>query len=534
MKGHFVLVLHAHLPFVRHPKEKDILEERWLMEAMLETYLPLLRTFSRLEESQVAWKMTMSFSPPLVAMLRDEYLQKKYDLYIENLLDLLGKEKKRNIYDPHLSYLTEYYEKNILELHKIFDRNQKNILNEFKKHFEKGNLEIITTPATHGFLPLMESEPSSVKAQISNGRRSHRETWGKDPKGIWLSECGYYPGLEWILEDNGIKYFFCDSHGILNANPRPKFGVHAPVEVGGGVFAFARDPISSRQVWSSVEGFPGDHRYREYYRDIGYDLEWEYIRPHLPDVGIRVNTGIKYHRITGKTDHKDYYHPDWAMEACGNQAEHFLQSRIAETEGLSKFNKQNPVLVSPFDAELFGHWWYEGPLFLEFLFKKMHFHQDLVVSSHALDVVSEIPKIQSVKMEMCSWGENGYNEVWLNPGNDWIYRHLLNASIEMREQSFKFQNTKVEGLVRILNQMGRELLLAQSSDWAFIIKTGTMVEYAERRTVEHIQNFLSLVEILNRYSPEASKIEEADFQVCKALEEATPIFPSLHFKDYLS
>lgn len=524
-KGYLIVVLHSHLPYVRHPGYQPFLEENWLNEAILETYIPLIKSFRTLKREGVDFKITMSFTPPLISMLEDDYLQKNFLKKIDDLIILANKEVKRTESDPHLNYLSKFYLANFEETKKIFRELDKNIINGFREFHQDGYLEAITSPATHGFLPLMESEPSSVKAQIRLGRKMYKKTWGHDPRGIWLSECGYYPGLEKFLADEGFRYFFADTHGVENAVPRPKFGVYAPVEIGNGVFAFARDEESSSQVWSALEGYPGDFRYREYYRDIGYDLDYDYIKEHLQVHSVRSNTGIKYHRITGKSNYKDYYHPDWAIEAAGSHAEDFLKRRIEQCRKLSEKNEQPAIIVSPYDAELFGHWWYEGPKFLEFLFKKIHFDQNEISTIHPMNVIAMLHRVQSVKMDYSSWGEDGYSDVWLNQKNDWIYRHLLNASIQMNELAHKFKGTDSGLFRRALNQMARELLLAQSSDWAFIMKTGTMVDYAVKRTKIHVNLFNELAKM--------AREESIDQERLKEIEEEHPIFPDIRFEDYI-
>ena len=524
--GYQLILLHAHLPYVRHegytPK---FLEENWLNEAILETYLPLIRTFKKLKEENVHFKITMTITPTLVSMWKDKYLQKNFLDYIDKLIELSNKETKRTTFDPHLNYLSKFYLEHFETKKNLFLSLKGDILEGFKEFVQSGNLELITCTATHCFLPLYESEPSTIRAQIRIGRKTFKENVGIEPRGIWLAECGYYPGVERFLADEGIRYFFVDHHAIANAVPKPKYNVFAPVEIGSGVFAFARDKESSSQVWSSIHGYPGDFRYREYYRDIGYDLEYDYIKDYIHPSGIRINTGIKYHRITGKSNYKEYYHPDWAKEACGNHAEDFLRSRIAQSERIFSENGQPAVIVSPYDAELFGHWWYEGPTFLEYLFKKIHFDQNKITTAHPMQIVGELGKIQSVKMDFSSWGENGYSDVWINRGNDWIYRHCMECTIMMEAVANTYKYTEDTLKRRIINQMARELLLLQSSDWPFIMKMGTMIDYANKRIKIHTNLFYLLNDMLAEENPDLEKLQE--------IENEHPIFPNIKFEDFL-
>ena len=158
---------------------------------------------------------------------------------------------------------------------------------------------------------------------------------------------------------------------MLFSTPRPRFGYHAPVVTPHGLLAFARDPDCSKQVWSADEGYPGDPWYREYYRDIGYDLPLEYLGKALPG-NTRVPLGIKYHRVTDrKSNYKDFYRPDIAKARAWEHAGNFMFWRNKEAEFWKDLYGRRPLMVAPYDAELFGHWWYEGPLFLENLLRRM-------------------------------------------------------------------------------------------------------------------------------------------------------------------
>jgi 1,4-alpha-glucan branching enzyme len=245
-----------------------------------------------------------------------------------------------------------------------------------------------------------------------------------------------------------------------------------------------------------VEGYPGDYRYREFYRDIGFDLDYEYIRPYVAADGKRINTGIKYHRITGPTNHKEPYVRSAALEAAADHAGNFMYNREKQVEFLHGFMGRQPIVVAPYDAELFGHWWYEGPAFLDFLVRKMAYDQDTVRLVTPTDYLRMYPVNQVSTPSMSSWGWKGYSETWLSGANDWVYPHLHKATLRMGELADRYAGRN--GTVRrALQQATRELFLAQSSDWAFIMHTGTMVPYAVKRTREHLHNFNGIYEGLN-------------------------------------
>jgi 1,4-alpha-glucan branching enzyme len=298
--GYLSLILHAHLPFVRHPEYDDFLEEDWLYEGITETYIPLINMMDGLLNDGVDFRLTMSLTPPLCAMLRDELLQNRCIRYLDKLIEFTGKEIGRTRYDQALHELAWFYHNRLKDCRYVFcDKYHRNLLNAFRKFQDAGKLEIITCAATHGFLPLMTEYPEAIRAQIMIARDDYRECFGRDPRGIWLPECAYVPGIDKFLQEAEIRWFCLDSHGVLFADPRPQYGIYAPIFTRSGPAAFGRDLESSKQVWSAEEGYPGDYDYRDFYRDCGFDLEYDYMRPYLQSNGLRKYTGIKYYRITG-------------------------------------------------------------------------------------------------------------------------------------------------------------------------------------------------------------------------------------------
>lgn len=525
-KGYLAIVLHAHLPFVRHPEFTDFLEEDWLFEAITETYIPLIKMLQGLERDGVGYKLTISLSPTLMAMLMDQHLQEKYVKHLEKLIELSEKEIDRTRWEAQFNALANMYHKIFLEARSIFvDRYGRNLVNAFKHFQETGNLEVITCCATHGYLPLMESErAASVRAQVKTATDMYQKVFGRKTSGIWLPECGYVPGDEEALKREGVKYFLVDNHGILFGTPRPRFGVFSGYLTKSGVGAFGRDIESSKSVWSAVEGYPGDYNYREFYRDIGFDLDYNYIRPYINADGVRINTGIKYYKITGTTNHKEPYNPDVARETAASHAANFMFNREKQVEYLMhSMGDRKPIVVAPYDAELYGHWWYEGPLWLDFLIRKIKYDQNTVALTTPGEYMKMYKSYQVLQPAFSSWGYKGYSEFWLEGSNDWIYRHLHKMIERMVEAANA--NRHARGLpARVLNQMARELLLAQSSDWAFIIKTGSHSSYAVERFRGHAENFTNLYDDLRSGS--------LDEEYLKRLEWKNNIFPDVDYTVY--
>ncbi|MCU0651097.1 MAG: DUF1957 domain-containing protein [Candidatus Omnitrophica bacterium] len=499
-KGYLCLVLHSHLPFVRHPEHNDFLEEDWLYEAITETYIPLIWMYEKLLEDGIDFRITMSLTPTLISMLTDPLLQERYVRHISSLIELAHKEIERTTWEAQFQRLAIMYVNHFIRSKETFEKYNRNLVSAFKYFQDQGKLEVITCGATHGYFPLMDVCRDSVKAQLKTAVSHYEKHFGRKPRGIWLPECGYYPGQDELLREVGIKYFFTDSHGVLHGTPRPKYGVFAPVYCKGtGVAAFGRDLESSKQVWSSIEGYPGDYNYREFYRDIGFDLEYDYIKPYIHPDGVRINTGIKYYRITGPSLVKEPYMPEWARDTAASHAGNFMFNRQKQVEHLYEMIQKKPIIVSPYDAELYGHWWYEGPQWLEFLIRKIACDQDTIKLITPSEYLAENPRNQVITPSLSSWGYKGYSEMWLQGSNDWIYRHLHEASYRMSELVHEFPNAS--GVMRrALNQALRELLLAQSSDWAFILGTGTHTSYAVKRTKDHLLQFNRLYEDIKTHA----------------------------------
>jgi len=518
------MVLHSHLPFVRHPEYEESLEEDWLFQAITETYIPILRILDKLENDDVPYHITISLSPTLVAMLNDWLLQERYVRRLEKLVELAAREVERTRWDERFNRLALMYHWLFDTSRRLYEETYKrDLVSAFRRISETGKVELITCAATHGYLPLMSLNRNAVRAQVEIACRYHERCFGRRPTGIWLPECAYEPGLDEILKECGIRYFFVDTHGILNATPRPRYGVFAPVYCPTGVAAFGRDMESSRQVWSAQEGYPGDWHYRDFYRDIGFDLDLDYIKPYLHGGVTRVFTGIKYYRITGPGHDKQPYDPQAALRRAEIHAGNFMFNRERQIEFLSEFLGRKPIVVAPYDAELFGHWWFEGPQWLELVIRKSAFDQTVFELTTPTEYLSNHPRCQVAVPSLSSWGWKGYNEVWLNGSNDWIYRHLHWAADKMVEIA-RLGDGKSPIRRRALAQAARELLLAQSSDWAFIMKTATAVDYAVRRTREHIAHFIKLYhDILH---------DTIDIDWLSKLENKDNIFPELDYRIY--
>lgn len=523
IKGYVSIVLHSHLPFVRHPEVHDALEERWLFEAMNECYIPLIEVYDKLIKDKIKFKITMSITPPLMAMLEDEYLNKRYQQYLIKSIELSEKELIRTKDISELNETAEFYNLRLKNLLMIYKEYKYNLMNAFRKFDKLGCVEIITSAATHGLLPLLMINPEAVKAQLATGVQSYIDAMGHAPKGIWLPECAYTYALDPILKECGIQYFISESGAVLNASPRPKYGTYNPISTPNGICTFGRDMESSQQVWSNLLGYPGDFNYREFYRDIGFELPMEYIGPYINADGIRVDTGIKYYKITGKTDSKEYYNREKAMQKVKEHAAHFAASRNSQISVASAHMDKSPIITCPYDTELYGHWWFEGPDFINEFIRKTAEEVNCYELITPSEYLEKYPVVQCCSPNPSSWGENGDYSVWINPSNHWIYKNVHMCEETMIRLSNTFtEPTELQN--RALNQAARELMLAESSDWPFIIKNNTTVEYAVKMVNTHLERF-------NRLYQDIIK-DSIDLKWLEQIESLDNIFPNVNYKIY--
>ena len=521
--GFLALILHAHLPFVRHPEHEHFLEEDWFFEAVTETYIPLLRMMHRLVDDSVPFKLTMSLTPTLCAMLQDQLLRERYVRHLDNLMDLAVREQQRNRKHPQLRELADFYFNLFSETRRVFiDEWKGDLLSIFRELQETGAIEIIASAATHGLLPIVQQQSiQAARAQGLIGRDVYINLFDAEPAGFWLPECAYAPGLDPILQEANVRWFVLDTDGLLFGKPRPRRSIYAPCFTPAGPAAFARDSDSSRQVWSAREGYPGDPVYREFYRDIGFDLPMQHLGPVAR--GTRKFSGVKYHRITGRGDGKQLYDRAAAENAATTHACHFLEQRREQIREISELGF-DPIVVAPFDAELFGHWWFEGPSFLEHFIRQAASQRDFSLTTPSEYLAAHSTQ-QIVEPAASTWGENGHLAVWLDASNAWIYPHLQVAVERMSEAARRHTENASPLADRVLKQLARELLLAQSSDFAFLMKTGTAREYATKRITDHLVRFNRLHDQLV-----TNGVDEEFLRDCEWRDN---LFPNVNWRYYV-
>lgn len=493
--GKIHLLLHAHLPFVREPEFDRFLEENWFFEAMAETYLPLIQMLWRLQEKGVPGTLNLSVSSALLAMLTDKLLLEKFTRHLHKQLDLLEKERVRARGDEALSEVVDFYYRRQLALISTWEGPcDMEIVPVLKELEERGKLTLITCVGTHPFLPAYQSDVEAIRLQLGITVRAFEEAFGRKPSGLWLPECGYFQGLDSILAEFGFKYFFLETHGVLLAKPAPKYGVFAPIKTPAGLYCMGREQSSSMEVWSRKTGYPGHPEYREFFKDISQERSPEYLGDYFMAGKTPIETGLKYYRITGSED-KQIYRPWNALRLVEDHARLFVANREATvTELLPQMDGNKVSILCPYDAELFGHWWFEGPLFIEKLFERAASSRVVEMASLE-DTMQSSPDPDIHDPVFSSWGEGGFGEVWMNDEVSWAYplffkmRGMMN---DLKIRQGKAPKALASFLKRCYDQVARELVLFQASDWAFMIHNNSAADYAKFRQNTHYKNACAL------------------------------------------
>lgn len=484
--GALALVLHGHLPYVRS-RRADSLEEDWFFQALVESYLPLLGALDRCRRTPgLTPRLTMSLSPTLLSLLTDPLLLERFPGWLARRRSLLDRAR------PEEEAAAQHLDQHLEQQLRRFETLGGQPLKGFRSLLEAGVLDLLTCSASHGYLPLLRDPHQAVQAQLRTAVREHERLLGQKPSGIWLAECAYFEGLDAELARVGLRYAVLDAHGLLHGLPRPRYGVYAPICSPAGVAFFARDSEATLPVWSASDGYPGHGSYREFHRDLGWDLpEAEVAAAGLPT---QRPLGLKLRRVSGQgtpLDAKEPYEPAAAAATVRDDAEHYVQGRLQQLLQLALVMDRPALLVAPFDAELFGHWWFEGPAFLEGVLRSGAAAGLPFVRLR--DALADQPQLQVCRPSPSSWGQGGYHGYWLNRSNDWVVPRWHRAAMAMVAAAREWRGRGDGVERRLLRQAGRELLLAQASDWSFILRAGTTTDLARDRIERHLERFQRLL-----------------------------------------
>jgi 1,4-alpha-glucan branching enzyme len=573
--GSFAFVLHSHIPYVlshgRWPHGTD-----WLLEVTAETYIPLLNALNDLVAEGYSPKITIGLTPVLAEQLADESFQFEFAAYARMRAKMAAEDKKHfaKLGDDHCAYLADFWHQWYWDVLNSFKkRYRRNLAKAFKELQDAGHIEIITSSATHGYSPLL-SQDVSVQAQVKQGVQTYKKHFGRQPRGYWLPECAYRPGYRWsppvqpkghtiepylrkgveeFLHENGIRFFFAESHLLEGGETDPvirtktvttsrkrmaprgvyadRFGllgeiweqfaeeypdipaaktVYQPYAVSSAydandpVYVFFRDHVTGSQVWSRSMGYPGSEWYLEFHKKHSLG-------------------GLRYWRVTGPDadlGDKLIYDPQRAEEDTGNHTGHFLNAAKTVLREYQEQTGQTGCICAPYDTELYGHWWFEGVSWLHKVLKAMCDDPEIELTTCS-EYLEKNPSQDSIALPEGSWGEGGFHYMWLNQNTEWTWPCVYDAELEMQALVKDYADNK--DVAPILKQAARELLLLQSSDWQFSISTGSSKEYGEQRLTEHYKCLMKLGQIIRKKAA-GQEIDPADWTAYKICEERDCLF----------
>jgi 1,4-alpha-glucan branching enzyme len=544
-KTDFIFTLHSHLPYVlnhgRWPHGSD-----WICEAALDTYLPLLEVLRGLAAEAVPSPVTIGFTPVLANQLISPLFVSEMETFFEQRIKACyeAPASLASTGDTHLLPIVDFWRERLIRLRELFHDIDQDLIGAFRALEAAGRIEIISSAATHGYLPLLARD-ESIRLQLAVGVSEHRRIFGRSPKGCWLPECAYRPrgpwdpwptaprsgvrrGIEEHLGDAGYQFFFVDAHLAAAGRPLGLSGdpagdpiVHTPARSGltaeplrspyrayrvahGSVAAYVRDPRASMQVWSRFEGYPGDEWYLEFHK-----MRWP--------------GGLKLWRVTGPgvdLGQKQPYNPRAASDRAGDHAKHF--SHLLTGISADQAQNRESVVVAPFDTELFGHWWFEGPTFLGDVYRALTSVRETVQPVTGSKHLEAHPPRAGIRLPWGSWGANGDSSMWLSDQTAWTWERLWPLEQSFWDAAPGALSTPAAGPV--LAQAARELLLAQSSDWQFIISTGAAGDYAEKRFREHCEAAEHLIAAL---TPGREGEMDSARRSANELYEIDHIFPNV-------
>lgn len=558
--GAVCIVLHGHIPYVlghsTWPHGSNM-----MYEAAADTYIPLLWACEELAWEQIPFNITLGLTPIVMEQLNDERFKEWFPSYLEHRCwkAIENANEFRGRGEEHLAWLAERWQQHFEALQDSYlNRYDRDLLAQFRQHQDDGHLEIMCSAATHGYLPLLH-EDASVQGQIMQGVATYEQHMGRRPRGFWLPECAYRPrcmwasplpgaheqpyprkGLEEFLGENGIDYFIVDTEaGLHSGEPLPvrlehegtlgkawsriyRAGdyaeprtIYRPYFVGSHfedhppVAALIRDAQTGQQVWSGTVGYPGDHNYLDFHKK------------HVPG-------DHRYWRVTDSEadlGSKQPYMPDWADQRMREHAGHFLAIVKETLRWAPHHGGKLPGAILPFDAELFGHWWFEGTRWLTQTVRWMHQDPELKVMTCSNFVREEEPNA-AITLPESSWGVGGDHQVWLNPHMEWVWHKIHDAEKDFQALLCDCGTGHDEAARTLVQQAARELLLLQASDWPFLISAGTAGDYSAMRIVGHYDDYKRVADMVRRYG-RGECLTQEDWDWLGQLQERDRPFPEV-------
>lgn len=439
--GDLAIVLHSHMPYVEGFGTYPFGEE-WLFDAVVRSHLPVL---------EVARGLTMTVTPVLADQLEDAGARQRLRDFLVDWRIAAADADARDVDDECRSACEAEGRRYRGALERL-DEAGGEPLEVFRQAEEEGRVELAASSATHAVLPLLATR-AGVRLQLDAGIRSHRRRFGWDG-GLWLPECAYEPGLEWRLQEHGVRWFCVDQ----SAHEEPLQAL-APVATEAGPVALPIDWEAVSWLWA-MDGYPSDPAHAQF---TGKSLR-----------------GTRIWKIGGGA-----YDPEKAEEVARRQAGEFLEAAAARLRDFSAARDRRGLLVFAVDTELLGHWWSEGPVWLEAVVKGAESAGVRLLT--ATEALAEHQPLER-PLVASTWGESKDMSTWDSP----VVADIAWAARRLELRLLRALSAGLPGAAA--NRAARELLAAQASDWAFLDKKGEAGDYAFQRATSHAGAMLEAID----------------------------------------
>lgn len=523
--GEMALVLHTHLPWLAGHGVWPVGEE-WLFQAWGHSWLPVTDVLMRLADEGHRDVLTLGVTPMVAAQVADPRLRRDVGTWLGGQM-WRAEEQRWHWWLPaairDLSHHHWRHHARLLDRHEEVERRG-GLLAVWADLQQRGVVELLGGPATHPYLPLV-ADPAVIGAQLETGLRAHARWAGRRPDGVWAPELGYrprgtvgdptraplgvdadgtptlrrgtveQPGLEELYEQAGVRHVLVDAPTVVRAaggadrdwttrpaiavSGSPEDAVHDGVLVGdSSVVAHARDLSVAYRVWAPDAGYPGDEWYRDFHTQGSFGAH-------------------RSHRVTGRDvdwRRKEPYDPE---RADARTADH-----VADLHGLLRRvldPRPGGLVVAAYDTELFGHWWYEGPTFLERLLRAVH-ADDRVRTTTLRSRLERRPPTRRLALPESSWGYAKGHGSWVTSDTRWMWRRIADLEAAATRAIGRLPPRDVLDEATTIGaavaQLARELAQLRCSDWPFMVTRGASGQYAKDRVEGHAGAASALIDAL--------------------------------------
>jgi len=476
--GTFSLVLHTHLPWLAHHGRWPVGEE-WLYQAWAGSYLPIVRVLDRLAAEGHRDVLTLGLTPVLADQLDDPYC-------LAGLTAWLADWRLR------AEHLAARRDESARQIATIEFQAASTALAEaatgwrhggsprWRELADAGVIELLGGPATHPVLPLLD--PRVARIALAAGLDDARVRLGREPAGIWAPECGWRPGLEQIYAEAGVSHLVLDEATLAAAGQSTAAG-HRLGDTD--VVAFGRDLAVTNRIWSSRDGYPAGRDYRDFH-------------------AVDPESGFRLWRVTGQDPDKQPWSADDAAAAVERDAQDFVGAVRARLQEINARDGRPGLVVAAYDTELFGHWWHEGPAFLDRVLRLLPTAGIRVATLRTALESGLVADRADVLPAGGTWGAGKDFRLWAGESVSALVAD--GAAVQKRMLAVldaELPPGAQRGRRPDLDQLVRETLLHLSGDWAFAISRDQAPDYAWRRALGHRDAVHWVADALGRGPAEA-------------------------------